>query len=140
MEGKPRVLFLCTGNSCRSQMAEGFLRHLAGNRFEVVSAGLDPSPVDEDTIAAMAEVGVDISSQTAKPIKPFLGQSFAYVISVCDRAVERCPIFPFALRRLDWPFPDPAAIDGPEHVRTATFRRVRDGIREQIEDFLANQR
>lgn len=137
MAAKPRVLFLCTGNSCRSQMAEGFLRHLAGSRFDVVSAGTDPTVVDEDAIAAMAEVGVDISEHTAKPVGPFLRQSFAFVISVCDRAVERCPILPFALRRLEWPFPDPAAVDGPEDVRRATFRNVRDGIRDQVDAFLA---
>jgi arsenate reductase (thioredoxin) len=136
MVAKARVLFLCTGNSCRSQMAEGFLRHLAGDRFEVVSAGIEPTPVNEKAIEAMAEVGIDISTHTSKAVRSFLGQRFSHVITVCDRASERCPIFPFALQRLEWPFPDPAAVDGPDDVRQAAFRTVRDRIRDRVEAFL----
>ena len=136
MVAKARVLFLCTGNSCRSQMAEGFLRHLGGDRFDVVRAGNDPTPVNEAAIETMAEVGIDISTHTSKAVGSFLGQRFTHVITVCDRASERCPIFPFALQRLEWPFPDPAAVDGPEDVRRATFRDVRNGIRDRVEAFL----
>ena len=102
---KPRVLFLCTGNSCRSQMAEGFLRSLAGDPFEVASAGTEPVPVNPGAIEAMSEVGIDLSNHESKAVKAFLGQHFAYVITVCDRASERCPIFPGAVKRLEWNFP-----------------------------------
>jgi arsenate reductase len=139
MGTKARVLFLCTGNSCRSQMAEGFLRHLGGDRFDVVSAGTDPTPLKQDAVDAMAEVGIDISTHTSKAVRPFLGQHFAYVITVCDRAIERCPIFPGAVHRLEWPFPDPAVVDGPQDVRKATFRSVRDGIRDQVEALLGTR-
>jgi arsenate reductase (thioredoxin) len=139
MPAKPRVLFLCTGNSCRSQIAEGFLRHLAAERFEVTSAGTDPLPLNPEAVATMAEVGIDISKQTSKGVKPFLGQHFAYVITVCDRASERCPVFPGAVHRLEWNFPDPAAVEGPDHSRRLAFRTVRDQIRARIEAFLENQ-
>lgn len=139
MVAKARVLVLCTGNSCRSQMAEGFLRHLAGDRFEVVSAGIEPTPVNEKAIEAMAEVGIDISTHTSKAVSSFLGQRFTHVITVCNRASERCPIFPFALQRLEWPFPDPAAVDGPDDVRQAAFRSVRDRIRGRMEAFLGQE-
>jgi arsenate reductase (thioredoxin) len=135
---KPRVLFLCTGNSCRSQMAEGFLRHLAGDRFEIVSAGTQPVPVPPDTIDAMAEVGIDISSHESKAVTPLLGQHFGYVITVCDRAVERCPIFPGAVKRLEWNFPDPAAVTSTGGVRQRAFREVRDQIAERIREFVSS--
>lgn len=136
---KPRVLFLCTGNSCRSQMAEGFLRSLAGDRFEVASAGTEPVPVNPDAIEAMSEVGIDISTHESKPVKAFLGQHFAYVITVCDRASERCPIFPGAVKRLEWNFPDPAAVTGSELERHRMFRQVRDQIADRIRDFLETE-
>jgi arsenate reductase (thioredoxin) len=133
---KPRVLFLCTGNSCRSQMAEGFLRSLAGERFDVASAGTEPVPVNPGAIEAMSEVGIDISDHESKAVKALLGQHFAYVITVCDRASERCPIFPGVVKRLEWNFPDPAAVTGPEVERRQAFRRVRDQIADRIRDFL----
>lgn len=136
---KPRVLFLCTGNSCRSQMAEGFLRSLARDRFDVASAGTDPVPVNPDAISAMSEVGIDISEHESKPVKGFLGQHFAYVITVCDRASERCPIFPGAVKRLEWNFPDPAAVTGSEIERHRMFRQVRDQIADRIRDFLETE-
>ena len=136
---KPRVLFLCTGNSCRSQMAEGFLRSLAGDRFEVASAGTDPVPVNPDAVEAMSEAGIDISDHQSKAVKAFLGQHFAYVITVCDRASERCPIFPGAVKRLEWNFPDPAAVTGSELERQRAFRHIRDQIADRIRDFLDTQ-
>ncbi|ODS53482.1 MAG: protein-tyrosine-phosphatase [Acidobacteria bacterium SCN 69-37] len=134
---KPRVLFLCTGNSCRSQIAEGLLRHMAGDRFDVLSAGTEPVPVSEDAIDTMAEVGIDISGHESKAVRPFLGQHFGYVITVCDRAVERCPIFPGAVKRLEWNFADPAVVsDGP--ARKRAFREVRDQIAERIREFVSS--
>lgn len=120
-------------------MAEGFLRSLAGDRFDVASAGTDPVPVNPDAIEAMSEVGIDISRHQSKAVKPILGQHFAYVITVCDRASERCPIFPGAVKRLEWNFPDPAAVAGSEHERRQAFRQVRDQIADRIQDFLHTQ-
>jgi arsenate reductase (thioredoxin) len=134
---KPRVLFLCTGNSCRSQMAEGFLRSLADDRFDVMSAGTEPVPVHPEAIDSMSEVGIDISGHQSKALKGFLGQHFAYVITVCDRASERCPIFPGAVKRLEWNFPDPVAVTGPDDLRRRAFREVRDQIAGRIREFLA---
>ena len=136
---KPRVLFLCTGNSCRSQMAEGFLRSLAADHFEVVSAGTDPVPVHAGAIEAMSDVGIDISTHESKAVKTFLGQHFAYVITVCDRASERCPIFPGAVKRFEWNFPDPAAVTGSESERRQAFREVRDQIADRIRNFLTTE-
>lgn len=131
-----RVLFLCTGNSARSQMAEGFLRRLAGDRFEVASAGVEPSHVNPLAIAAMREVGIDISAHKSKSAGSLLGQHFSYLITVCDNARERCPIFPGVSQRLHWPLDDPAAALGPEAHRLAVFRRVRDEIEERIRSFI----
>jgi arsenate reductase (thioredoxin) len=117
-------------------MAEGFLRSLAGDRFDVASAGTDPVPVNPDAIEAMSEVGIDISDHESKAVKGFLGQHFAYVITVCDRASERCPIFPGAVKRLEWNFADPAAVTGPEIERRRAFRQVRDQIADRVRDFL----
>src|SRR3989338_4383202 len=104
---KTRVLILCTGNSCRSQMAEGILRHYSGDKFEVHSAGSAPTKVDETAIKAMEEIGIDISRNRSKHVKEFLGQRFDYVITVCDKASETCPTFPGTAKRLHWSFPDP---------------------------------
>jgi arsenate reductase (thioredoxin) len=120
-------------------MAEGFLRSLAGGRFDVVSAGTEPVPVNPDAIAAMSEIGLDISAHESKAVKGFLGQHFAYVITVCDRASERCPIFPGAVKRLEWNFPDPAAVTGPEVERRRVFRKVRDQIADRLRDFLETE-
>jgi arsenate reductase (thioredoxin) len=131
-----RVLFLCTHNSARSQMAEGLLRQLAGDRFEVMSAGTEATHVRPLAIRAMDEIGVDISSQESKTLERYQQESFDYVITVCDDANEACPFFPGAQSRLHWSFEDPSRVEGPEEERLAIFRSVRDRIRERIEDDL----
>ncbi len=133
---KAKVLFLCTGNSCRSQMAEGLLRHVAGDRFEVVSAGTEPSTVNPLAIAVMREIGIDISGHRSKSAGEFLREHFAYVITVCDSASERCPVFPFAAKRLHWSLDDPAAAQGSQQDRLPVFRRVRDEIAERVHAFV----
>jgi len=132
LSGRTRVLFLCTHNSARSQMAEGLLRHLGGDRFKAHSAGTEATGVRPEAVRAMAEIGVDISSQESKTLHRYLGEAFDYVITVCDAANEACPAFPGAGRRLHWSFEDPSAASGPEEERLAAFRRVRDGIGERI--------
>jgi len=129
---KQRVLILCTGNSARSQMAEGLLRHEAGDRFEVFSAGISPSYVRSEAINAMRELGIDISGQRSKSVEEFTGQEFDYVITVCDNANEHCPVFPGTTQRIHWSFEDPAATVGDEATRLAVFRRVRDDIRVKL--------
>ena len=130
-----RVLILCTGNSARSQMAEGLLRHDAGNRFEVSSAGTRPSQVRAEAIAAMREVGIDISGQRSKSVDEITGQAFDCVITVCDDARETCPVFPATTKRIHWSIEDPAAVQGPEEERLAEFRRVRDQMRLLLRRF-----
>lgn len=132
MDEKKRVLILCTGNSARSQMAEGWLRELSGGRFEVYSAGTRPSTVRAEAIEAMREVSVDISSQRSKSVDEFAGQKFDYVITVCDNARENCPVFPGETVRVHWSFDDPAAVEGVWDERLAAFRRVRDEIGERL--------
>jgi arsenate reductase (thioredoxin) len=132
---KKRVLILCTGNSARSQMAEGLLRHDGGGRFEVFSAGVSPSRVRPEAIEAMREVGIDISGQRSKSVEEFAGQAFDYVITVCDNAREQCPFFPAETKRIHWSFDDPAAAQGDETARLAVFRRVRDEIRARLDEF-----
>ena len=134
---KQRVLILCTGNSARSQMAEGLLRMLAGDHFEVFSAGSKPSIVNPLAIAAMDERGIDIRAQRSKHLNEYLDQPFDYVITVCDNAAETCPLFPGAARRIHWSFPDPAAVQGTEAERLASFRQVRDDIETQVKNWLA---
>ena len=138
MNDRKRVLILCTGNSARSQMAEGLLRHDGGGRFEVESAGVEPSSVRPQAVEAMREVGVDISGHRSKSVEEFAGREFDYVITVCDNANERCPVFPGNTRRLHWSFEDPAAAEGNEAERLAVFRRVRDEIRARLRDFIAS--
>lgn len=135
--GKIRVLFLCTANSCRSQMAEGFLRHIAGDSFEVTSAGTSPTELDPVAVRVMQEVGIDISRQWAKNSTEFFHERYQYVITVCKRAKERCPIFPGAIWRLDWDIEDPAAAEGDEAERLAVFRRIRDEIEACVHEFIA---
>jgi arsenate reductase len=135
---KPKVLILCTGNSARSQMAEGIFRQLLGDRFEVFSAGTHPSYVRPEAIQAMREIGVDISSHRSKSVGEFLGQSFRYVITVCDNARESCPVFPGPAERIHWSFEDPAAVAGSEEERLAAFRRIRDQIAARIRSFAAS--
>jgi thioredoxin type arsenate reductase len=129
---KKRILILCTGNSARSQMAEGLLRHDAGDRFEVFSAGTKPSHVRPEAIAAMRELGIDIAGQRSKGVDEFSGQKFDYVLTVCDNAKESCPIFPDQTVTLHHNFEDPAAVQGSEEERLAVFRRVRDEIRQYL--------
>jgi arsenate reductase len=129
---KPKVLFLCTGNSARSQMAEGLLRHYAGNRYETLSAGTNPTAVNPLAVEAMREIGIDISRQRSKNVSEFVGLSIPYVVTVCDRAKESCPIFPGSFQLLSWSFDDPAAATGTRDEKLAVFRRVRDELAEQI--------
>jgi arsenate reductase (thioredoxin) len=135
-DDRTRVLFLCTHNSARSQMAEGLLRHLAGDRFEAMSAGTEATRVRPLAIRAMEEIGVDISGQESKTLDRYLGEPFDHVITVCDDANEACPFFPGAASRLHWSFEDPSRAVGSEEERLAGFRSVRDRIREKIEDDL----
>lgn len=137
---KERVLFLCTHNSARSQMAEGLLRHLAGDRFEAYSAGTEATHVRPLAIRAMGELGIDIAMQESKTLDRYLDEPFDAVITVCDQAAEACPVFPGAQRRLHWSFPDPSKAEGSEGDRLAVYRRVRDDIREQIEQELLGAR
>jgi arsenate reductase len=132
---KKRVLILCTGNSARSQMAEGLLDHDAGDRFEVESAGTRPGRVRPEAIAVMNELGIDISHHRSKHVDEFQDQSFDYVLTVCDSAKESCPIFPSPSKRIHMGFEDPAAFRGTEQERLALFRRVRDEIRDYLKTF-----
>jgi arsenate reductase len=134
---KPNVLFLCTANSCRSQMAEGFLRHHAGDRFEVYSAGAKPGKLNPSAVEVMKEVGIDISGHHSKDVAEFLGQSFQYVVRVCDKVKDLCPVFPGAMWYLDWSLEDPAAAEGSPAQRMNVFRRVRDEIGARVLDFVA---
>ena len=138
MTRKISVLILCTGNSARSQMAEGLLRHDAGATFEVASAGVAPSHVRPEAIAVMSELSIDISMHRSKSVDEFTGQEFDYVITVCDNANEQCPVFPGTTTRIHWSFEDPAAAQGDEPQRLSLFRRVRDEIRERLGEFADN--
>jgi arsenate reductase len=133
---KRRVLFLCTHNSARSQMAEGFLRAMAGDRFEVASAGTEATHVRPLAVKTMAEVGIDLRGQTSKTLDQFVRQPWDFVITLCDSANEACPVFPAAAKRLHWGFPDPSAAKGPEDEKLAVFRAVRDAIKRRLEDWL----
>jgi arsenate reductase len=130
---KRRALFICTHNSARSQMAEGLLRHLGGERFEVFSAGTEATFVRPLAIKAMAELGIDISGQTSKTLQRYLHEPFDEVITVCDTAAETCPVFPGAKQRRHWSFPDPSKATGSPEEQLAVYRRVRDDRRERIE-------
>jgi len=136
MTAQNRVLILCTGNSARSQMAEGLLRHDAGDAFVVESAGLEPSFVRPEAIEAMREIGIDISGQQSKSLDKFIGQPFDYVITVCDNANQNCPIFPGAKRRIHWSVEDPAAVGGSEETRLKAFRAARDDLRKRLGKFI----
>jgi arsenate reductase len=133
---RPRVLFLCTHNSARSQMAEGFLRALGGDRLDVESAGTEATRVHPLAIRVMDEVGIDLRAHTSKTLDRFLDERWDYVITVCDSANERCPLFPGAATRLHWSFDDPSAVTGAEAERLAGFRRVRDEIRARLREWL----
>jgi len=135
---KPKVLFLCTGNSARSQMAEGYLRHVAGDFFEPLSAGIEPKGLNPLAVEAMSEIGIDISQQKSKDVVSFLGQYIPYIVTVCDNARERCPIFPRTYKFLHWGFDDPAAAQGTREEKLAVFRRVRDEIAKKIDQELVS--
>ena len=133
---KAKVLFLCTGNSARSQMAEGYIRNLASSNFEPLSAGIEPKGLNPLAVEAMKEVGIDISRQTSKDVREFLGQAIPYVVTVCDNAKQRCPVFPRTYKFLHWSLEDPAEATGSHQEKLAVFRRVRDEIRQRIEQEL----
>ena len=134
---KTNVLILCTGNSARSQMAEGLLRDIAGDRLDVYSAGSQPSVVNPFAIRAMAARGIDISGHRSKHLQEYLNTPFDYVITVCDNAAETCPVFPGPARRIHWSFPDPAAVTGSDEVILASFVRVRDDLEHTLADWVA---
>jgi arsenate reductase len=133
---KKKVLFLCTGNSARSQIAEGYLRHVAGDEFEPLSAGIEPKGLNPLAVEAMKEIGIDISRQTSKDVREFLGQAIPYVVTVCDNAKARCPIFPHTYKFLHWSLEDPAVAAGSHEEKLAVFRRVRDEIAQRIREEL----
>ncbi len=135
--GKARVLFLCTGNSCRSQMAEGLLRSMAGERYESLSAGTDPHGLNPGAVTAMAELDIDISGQQSEHVDGYIGTDIDTVITVCDRAASNCPTFPGRVNRIQWSFDDPAQADGSEDECMQVFRRVRDEIAEALRRWLA---
>ena len=131
-----RVLFVCTGNSARSQMAEAMLRQRGGDRFEVASAGTDPRGVHPLTVRALAEAGIDIRGARSRSIEEFLGQEFDYVVTVCDQAREACPVFPGAERSLHWGYDDPVLAQGTDEERLQVFRRTLARIGERIGQFI----
>lgn len=133
---KKKIIVLCTGNSCRSQMAEGYLRHLASDRFDVTSAGLEPSIVNPYAIKVMREDDVDISGHASKDVQQFVGQEYDYIITVCDNAKERCPYFPGTAQRIHWSFKDPAEAKGTEEYVLNVFREVRDKIKSTLLKFI----
>ena len=133
---KRRVLFLCTHNSARSQMAEGLLRAMAGDRFDVASAGTEATRVRPLAVKAMAEIGIDVSGHSSKTLDRFVNESWDFVITVCDSANESCPVFPVAAKRLHWSFPDPARATGSDEAQLGVFRDVRDAIRWRLEAWL----
>ena len=137
MSDRKRVLILCTGNSARSQIAEGLLRHDAGDRFEVASAGVEPTQVRPLAIKAMNEIGIDISGHRSKSVDEFEGQNFDYVITVCDNANQQCPMFPGKTQRIHWSIEDPAAVVGSEEEQLKVFQRVRDELRDKLREFAA---
>ena len=134
---RQRVLFLCTGNTARSQMAEGLLRHIAGDQFEVFSAGTRPAGLNPNAVTAMSEMGINIAGNRSKSVDEFAGQQFEYVFTVCDSAKEACPIFPGGGKRLHQSFEDPAA--APANQQLAVFRRVRDQIAERLRKFVREE-
>jgi arsenate reductase len=132
MNNAKRVLILCTGNSARSQMAEGLLRHEAGDRFEIYSAGINPTQVRAEAIDVMHEIGIDISGHRSKSVDEFTGQEFDFVITVCDNANDACPVFPGKTQRLHWSLEDPASVQGSEEERKSAFRKIRNELQERI--------
>lgn len=129
---KKRVLFICTHNACRSQMAEGLLNALYGDRYEAYSAGTEPSAVNPCSIRVMAEIGIDISKHTSKSLKEFLEQEFDFVVTVCDNARQTCPVFPGKVKMLHWGLKDPSGATGSEKEMLGVFRKIRNQIKEKI--------
>lgn len=138
---KQRILFLCTGNSARSQMAEAFVRKYAEDRFEAHSAGLEPKELNPLTVKVMDEIGIDVSGQTSKGVDTYLGKlHFHYLVTVCDDADRNCPtVWPGVNERMHWSFQDPAAVGGTEEEKLAKFREVRDLIEKKIKDWLVQR-
>ena len=136
MWDKPRVLFLCTGHPERSEMAEGFLRALARDTVQPVSAAVEPAPLDPLAVDAMNEVGIDISHQLVKDVRTALQERFAYVVGLGDNSKERCPVFPFAFRVFQWSLEDPLVVQGPIEQRLEAFRRVRNQIAPKVRELV----
>jgi arsenate reductase len=133
---KQRVIFVCTHNSARSQMAEGMLRAWAGDRFEAFSAGTQRTRVRPEAIAVMAEIGIDIAGHTSKTLEPFMGEEFSWLITVCDQARESCPTIPGVRQQAHWSIDDPSAVEGDEDVRLEAFRTARDHLRDRVHMFV----
>ena len=133
---KKKVLFLCTGNSCRSQMAEGFLRHLAGDRFDVFSAGVNPAQINPLAIKVMDEAGINISMQKSKSAMDYIGKEFDCVITVCDNAKQTCPVFSGKYEKIHWNLEDPAEAQGTEEEKLSAFRKTRDLVKQKIGDWM----
>ena len=136
MSNKSKVLILCTGNSARSQMAEGLMREMGGNCFEVASAGVSPTQLRPEAVEVMKEIGIDISRHFSKDVNRFVADNFDYVITVCDNANEHCPVFPGQAKRIHWSFADPAQVEGDEATKLSAFRTIRDQIKARIETFI----
>lgn len=133
---RQRVIFVCTHNSARSQMAEGMLRAWGGDRFDAFSAGTEATRVRPEAIAAMKEIGIDISSQESKTLEPYLGDDFSWLITVCDQARESCPTLPGVRRQAHWSIDDPSGVEGDEVTRMAAFRAARDDLAERVRAFM----
>lgn len=133
---RQRVIFVCTHNSARSQMAEGMLRAWGGDRFEALSAGTEASRVRPEAIEVMREIGIEIGDHTSKTLQPFLGEAFDWLITVCDQAREACPTIPGVRRQAHWSVDDPSAAAGDDAVRLAAFRLARDDLRDRVRAFL----
>jgi arsenate reductase (thioredoxin) len=136
LEPPIRVLFVCTHNSARSQMAEGMLRAWGGGRFEAFSAGTEATHVRPEAIEVMSEIGIDIGAQHSKTVVPFIGEAFSWVVTVCDAAKESCPVIPGAAQQAHWSIDDPSEVEGSEAERLAAFRSARDDIRDRLHMFL----
>ena len=131
-----RVIFVCTHNSARSQMAEGMLRAWAGDRFDVFSAGTEATRVRPEAIKVMREIGIDLGGHTSKTLEPFMGETFHWLVTVCDQAREACPTIPGVRQQAHWSIDDPSAVEGDDATRLAAFRVARDTLRDRIHSFL----
>ncbi|MGQ0607139.1 MAG: arsenate reductase ArsC [Chloroflexota bacterium] len=133
---RQRVIFVCTHNSARSQMAEGMLRAWGGDRFEAFSAGTEATRVRPEAVTVMEEIGIDISSHSSTTLDPYLGEAFSWLITVCDQAKEACPTIPGVAQQAHWSIDDPSAVDGDEETRLAAFRLARDVLRDRLRTFM----